>query len=354
MSSQEQMTAAAPEAPPHQTIALRDGSELQIYKLQCPVEPALRGPVTAILNTEWPNGDFYWNESMAGDYADSLTVVMCPAMREGRWVGNATVAFAANSPEVGAVCDVMTHPDARGLGVARAATQAVTCHAVECGARAVYLGTERAGSAQRVYQRIGFEWFHGGVMRHLSAHGQDFDETYFASGQRTSTRAAEWGDLPGVSALFGQPYAMLAGDCARGLFSPARTFHGRCVSVFPYIYYDVLAKAGSCRVLVGQTPHRILGLATMTPIDTAYRRHVGVLDVMTQDRFAEDGPRLLRDTIDSARQTGMRRGVAYVPSTDTLKAQWVRDQGGRSVGTMPEQIKLDEGSIDVEIFEISL
>ena len=354
MSQETHTPNSLTQTSPHQKVTLRDDSTLEIYKLVCPVDPSLRGPVTALLNTEWPDGDFHWAESMAGNYADSLTVVMCPGMRQGRWVGTATVAYAASEAEVGAVCDVMTHPDARGLGVARAATQAVTSHFVDQGGRAVYLGTGRDGNAQRVYQRIGYEWFHGGVMRHLPPDGQDFDRTYFAPGQPTSIRPAEWGDLPGVSALFAQPYDMLAGDYVRGLFSPGRTFHGRCVSVFPYIYYDVTARGGACRVLTGETAHRVLGLATMTPIDTAYRRHVGVVDVMTHDHFVERGPDLLKAVVDSGRAAQLERGLAYVPVTDTAKAQWMRDIGARSACMLPEQVKLEKESVDVEVFDLSL
>ena len=66
MDIQEQTSHISPDAPPDHTVALRDGTELHLYTLKCPLDSALREPVTALLNTEWPDGDFHWTESMAG------------------------------------------------------------------------------------------------------------------------------------------------------------------------------------------------------------------------------------------------------------------------------------------------
>ena len=341
-----------PDPGPERTVKLRDESELELFKLRCPIPESLRGPLTVLRNTQWQRGDFHWDESMAGRYADSLTIVTYVGIRQDRWVGTATISYAAQEAEIGTVCDVLTHAETRGLGIARALTEALCEHFLELGGRSLYLGTERDGVAWRVYERVGFQWFHGVVMRHVPTGPDAFDDDYFAADQPASIRPTEWGDLPGVSALFAAPNRALAGDYTRGIFSSAQTFIHRCVSVFPTIYYDVEAKGGRCMSLIGQRAHRVLGLASITPLDTEYRKHVGVLEVMTHDHHEEHGPDLVLATLAAAQDACMRQVIAYVPLTDEAKAQWLLAANGRSVGRLHKQIQLNDRSIDVDVMEI--
>ena len=343
-----------PPGAPERTIVLRDGSNLDLFTLTSAIPEKQRRALLEMLNTEWKDGDVRWSESMTGHYADSLTIVTAIGLRDDQCVGAASIAYAAREAEVGAVCDVFTHYDARQLGIARATTETVCNHFLQGGGRVVYLGTERDGVAWRVYQRIGFQWFHGAVMRYVPDGSESFDEDYFASEQETFVRPAEWGDLAGVSALFGVPYRALAGDYTRGIFSPAYTFHPRCVSVFPTIYYDTIEKGGRCTSLIGDTAHRVVGLASITPIDTKYRQHVGVLEVMTHDNHVQDGPRLVRATLAAGRDAGISRAVAYVPVVDEAKGQWLHSLGGSCVGRLHALVQLDDRAVDVEIMELSL
>jgi L-amino acid N-acyltransferase YncA len=160
--------------------------------------------------------------------------------------------------------------------------------------------------------------------------------------------------MPGVSALFTRPYEALAGDYGRGMFSVRYADQERCVSNFPHIYYDVLARAGSCQVLIGRTAHRVLGLASITPIDAGARRHVGQLEVMTHENLHAHGPALLQATAKAGRARGMQRAVAYVPTMDTAKRQWLRDAGATKVGVLHGQVQLKDQSVDVEVFECEL
>ena len=191
-------------------------------------------------------------------------------------------------------------------------------------------------------------------MRHLSGGSERFDEEYFARDQATTIRQVEWGDLPAVSALFTRPYAALAGDYGRGILSARYTPQPRCVSVFPTIVYDVNAKRGSCEVLVGDSSHRVLGLASFTPIDTAARRHVGTLEILVHENYLADGPRLLRAAVESGKASGMSQGIAHVPATDKHKADWIRELPSRSVGVLHGHVKTCEEEVDVEVFEFNV
>lgn len=340
--------------PSNYSVTLRDGRTAVLRRLVCPYDSGDAAQLTALLNHEWQNGDLYWSESMAGKYADSLNVVARVAECDGAWLGTACVVYPVDTPRVAAVCEVMTRPDLRGLGIARACVEAVTAEGIAHGAQAVLLGTEREGSAWRVYQRAGYAWLTGGVMRCLAEGQCSFDEDFFAAGQSVRVRPSEWGDLPAVSALLATPYAALAGDYTRSMLSPRHTFHPRCVSAFPTIYYAVEAAGGRCFSLIGDTPHGVLGLASVTPMPGNYRGHVGVLEVMTHDNHIDHGPKLVVAAAEAARELGVRRLKAHVPVMDTTKAKWLRDAGASSIGCLPDQVMLEAESIDVEIYDWSI
>ena len=340
--------------PSDYSVTLRDGRVAVLRRLVCPYDPGDAAKLTALMNYEWDAGDFHWSESMAGRYADSLTVVSRVAEHDGEWLGTACIVYAVDTPRVAAVCEVMTRPDARGQGIARACMEAVTAEGFDRGVRAVVLGTEREGNAWRVYQRVGYAWLTGGVMRCLPEGESTFDEAFFAADQAVCVRPSAWGDLPGVSMLLATPYSALAGDYTRSIFSPRHTFHPRCVSAFPTIYYPVDAVGGRCLSLIGDTPHAVLGLASVTPMSGDYRGHVGVLEVMTHDNHIKHGPKLVAAAAAAARELGVRRLVAHVPVMDTAKVKWLRDAGASSIGCLPDQVMLETELVDVEIYDWSI
>ena len=201
------------------SVKLRDGRVLEVRTVECPLPQDLFGHVLEFLRAEWPEGDMRWEEAFAGAYADSLRIVVCVGARDGPPVGNVTLVIPVEDREVGVICDVLTRPDQRGLGIASALMRAAVNQFDRHGGRAIYLGTLREEQSWRVYERVGFEWFHGGVMRRVSGSPAEFDATHFAPGQSTHVRRARWGDLPGVSALFTAPYESVAGDLSRGILS---------------------------------------------------------------------------------------------------------------------------------------
>ncbi len=336
------------------SVNLKDDSLLEIQALEAPLPTGMRQASTELLRSEWAQGDLRWEEGLAGDYADSLRLIACMGRREGEWVGNATTAFAVRQPELGVICDVATRREQRGLGIAGMLMQTAIDQFHRYSNGPLYLGAHRGGAAERVYRRLGFDWFHGGVMRRLPDAAPGFDQIHFAPDQSSTVRPVEWGDLPGVSALLTRPYELVAGDLVHGMLSPRYANQERCVSIFPTIRYDVLARNGVCLSLVGEAPHRILGLASLTPLDRASRRHVGMLEIMTHEAYYEQGSGLLRATLGAGRERGIERAVVYVPVTDQPKVRWLDALSARRVGLLPTHVKLTHKQVDAEIYEIAI
>ena len=333
------------------SIPLKDGRVLETEILECPLSPDRQREVTELLQTQWPQGDLRREEALAGDYADTLRIVVVLGRENNRCIGTATVAFPVRAAELGVICDVMTLAEHRRSGIAGNVTQVAIEQFERHSPGPLYLGTLREGDAWRVYQRLGFEWYHGGVMRRVTESAAAFDDSYFAPGQTTCVRPAQWADLPGVSALLTRPYPLVAGNLEHEIYSPRWAPQNRCVSIFPTIYYDVSARGGACHVLVGERAHRILGLASIAPIDDPHQRHTGVLEITTHESHSDHGPALLKATLDAGRARGIGRVIARVPVPDRLKADWFRKLSARPAGRSPGSPQLQKIGVEVETFE---
>ncbi|MCY3758892.1 MAG: GNAT family N-acetyltransferase, partial [Acidobacteria bacterium] len=198
-------------------IPLRDGRTLDIEVLTFPIDSARQTALIGLWRTEWTGGDYDWLRSMNGDYSRHLRIQAVLGTIEGRPAGTASVCYPCLEPEVSVVGSVLTHPDCRRLGVAEALTSAVVDLSFRAGCRVSYLGATR--DPRNVYLRCGFRWWNGGVMRLEREDSSGCEEDFFAPGQATSVRQANWGDLAAFACFVVQPWDTLVLDYPRALLS---------------------------------------------------------------------------------------------------------------------------------------
>ncbi len=330
-------------------VILRDGREMEVTYLTYPIEPRDRMRIIELLQQEWARTDVDWLQSMRGAYSDRLRTQVALGMVEDNLVGTASIAFPIDRPEVGVVEDVMTRQDFRGLGIAATITDQLVRRAWKAGCRVVYLGnTPRQFS---VYEKIGFQRLHGAIMRRAAPGETEPEKHFYAPGQVTTVRPTTWGDLPGVACLMAQPMENLLLDYSRGLVSSRYAPPLRCVSNFTVIWYGVQALGGLMLTLAGDGPHRVLGLASITPGPAPLRHHSAVIDAVTHDDYSQGLKPLLNRLVATARQKGTRLLQAYVAASDHRKAEHFRAIGFSPAATLPEAIRLNERSVDVTLMQ---
>jgi GNAT superfamily N-acetyltransferase len=301
-----------------------------------------------LLYDEWPAPDYDLNAAAAGEYARTLTIVAALGRIDGRMVGTAQSIYAASQPELAMVGFVLTHKEYRGQGIGAKITDVVTNFAFEAGCKAAFLGSNIRPDC--VYLRAGYSYFNGGVMRRLAEDGEDLEATYFKRGQRAQVRHAEWGDLPGTGLLLIRPYEWVVGDYQRGFFSGRYTTQRRCVSNFPYVYYDIEDRKGVFMVLTGDRRNRVLGMATVTPGRAAIQEHAAIVDFLSHKNYYRVLPHLLEKTLAFAAKTkGVEQVVAYVAQRDVAKADTLIHLGFREIGVLPRQLRHEQGEEDVHI-----
>ena len=201
---------------------------------------------------------------MNGDYSRHLRIQAVLGTIEGRPAGTASVCYPCREPEVSVVGSVLTHPDCRRLGVAEALTGAVVDLSYRAGCRVSYLGATR--DPRNVYLRCGFRWWNGGVMRREREDSSRCEEAFFFDGPSHLRSRVQLGGPARLRLLRGSTlgYTRVL-DYPRALLSGKYVKLQRCVSNFPAVHEEAVPRGGVLGVLVGQSPHRVLGFGSITP-----------------------------------------------------------------------------------------
>ncbi len=330
-------------------VALKDGRAMEVVHWTYPIGPAERVGIIELLQQEWARTDVDWLQSMRGAYSQDLRTQVALARVEGHAAGTASIAFPRDCPRVGVVEDVMTRKDFRGLGIAATLTEGLVQKAWKSGCRVVYLGNSPREVS--VYEKIGFRRLYGAVMRRPAPGETEPEKDFFAPGQQTTVRPANWGDLPGVACLMAQPMESLCLDFLRGLVSPRYALPLRCVSNFTSLWYGVEALGGSMLTLEGEDPHRVLGLGSITPGSAPLRGHSAVIDALAHDNYAQGVGDLLDRLVETARQKGIALLQAYAAATDRGKVEHLRAVGLTPVATLPEAIRINDRPVDVTLLQ---
>ena len=177
------------------------------------------------------------------------------------------------------------------------------------------------------------------------------EEAFFATGQATSVRESNWGDLPAFACFVVQPWDTRVLDYPRALLSGKYVKLQRCVSNFPAVHEEAVARGGVLGVLVGQSPHRVLGFGSITPEPGQSRRHKAVIDVCSHDGYAEGAESLIRWLMAEAGKREIELLQAYVAASDLGKQECFRRFGLKPLATLPGQLRLEGQEVDVLVLE---
>ena len=331
------------------SIRLKDGRELGVEVLTYPIEPGQQVRIIDLIQVEWPRTDVDWLQSMRGCYADVLTIQTALGSLSGEAVATASVAHPKKDPEAGIVMDVVTAPGARRLGVARTITDALVSRAFAAGCRVVHLGNMPMGPS--VYETIGFERLGGVFMRRPAIVGSEPEKDFFATGQRTSIRGANWGDLPGVVCLHAQPLNCALLNHRIGLVS--RKFHSpsKAVGSFTTVWQDVESAQGVMLALIGETEHRVLGYGTLVPGPRPAQDYRAQIDICLHDAYARHGREMVALLIQKGRKGDIEVFEAGLAETDSAKLKWFTANGFRSVARLQDRLHLRDRSVDILLLE---
>lgn len=316
-----------------------------------PLAAAIQDDLIGLLRTEWTRTDYDWLAAMQGDYSEKLAITSVIARCDGRPVATATVHFAHHDPEIAVIGNVMTHHQFRARGLAGRLVDVIVGLAASAGCKVCLLGTARP--TLNLYTQHGFAQQTGSVMRRPLG-STDFEKHYFASGQPTVIRAADWGDLPGLTLLVAQPLDTVCLDYPRGLFSSRYVPASRCLSNFPVLWYESAARKGRLSMLAEPTSGRIFGFGSVTLSSGPPQQLSVAVDFAVHDNYRSHLSALLAHLLDWCRDQAIQQVQATVASADGPKLSCLRDAGFAKIARLEKALRLNHDSTDVLQLSLSL
>ena len=174
---------------------LKNGEHLHVHTLDPPLPESYRSLI-------WWR--FVQDELLKGAWSDTLYTVYFVGRINEEIAGSLAYYAPADTRDIGVVEFVSTEDEHRRKGMASVLMDCMIDHFTQHGGQVLYLCTNNP-SAGALYEKHGF-WYHvGDGMRYLAPDAEDFDRRYFAGGEPARVRAATWGDLPRMAALYNHP-----------------------------------------------------------------------------------------------------------------------------------------------------
>jgi GNAT superfamily N-acetyltransferase len=261
----------------------------------------------------------YLSRSLAGEFAATSDDYSFVIMIDGRPAAHAWYQASRRHPQVAVLGYVFTDPTWRGRGLSGRICSLIGEHFAARGGKCMYLGTANP-AARRLYEKHGFIAYHGHAMRRLGPPMEErkFDEAYFQSGPKLSTRPAEWGDLAGLVVLYTGKFPWIVRDFTEDLILPPGVELKRCVSIGMALLLRGEAPGNSLHVLETQTG-RIVGCAAVVAGPSAKGL---AFEFIVHPNFSRSATACLRDFLPPATPL-----LSYASSTDTTKLGILQDLG---------------------------
>jgi GNAT superfamily N-acetyltransferase/L-amino acid N-acyltransferase YncA len=265
----------------------------------------------------------------------------------GVYAGSMNYCAHRDSREVALLEMVWTHPDYRRMGISRRLLQHTLADFRNIGGKAMYLCTTNP-SAFALYASEGFRPLIGDGMRYLTPpfDSDTFESRYFADAGPARIRSAEWGDIARVSALYNQREpGWLIKDYPRRVFRDMR-YESHYIRVWKP------ANEGRGTVLVLENSlHRIVGIASAIDTDSYYEQHVAVVDFWGCPAYLQQLPDLLTALIQQAEQHGTELLQASIAECDQEKRQMLEASGFIESARLRDRLRDGDQQFDLLIYE---
>ena len=320
---------------------LKCGKSITIIRVAAP-DPEWEKPITAFLSHK----GYPWSWQIGRSFSSSvspLDVYYYIAVVDGEIVANVSTAEYRGVAILG---HVYTHPDHRRMGICSAVMSFRKSDFQSRGGNAVYLATDINGHAWHIYSGFGFgppnegRPFHhnNATMAYFEEGQKTFESNYF---QKTESliRPADWRDWATLSALT----CLNSGSKLRlvGL-----DVHNIQLIEYPYLLLLGKLLEGKADVLVMES-HRTGATLGIVSIMTDPRfAGVGLFDLLVHPRFQTRAGELLNALPPNGPWHKLQ---AYAESSDERKIQTLKTAGFSIEAELKEQMKLDNGLIDVVV-----
>jgi len=240
----------------------------------------------------------------------------------------------------------------RRKGIATILINKLTDFLARQGCLAIYLAVRDDNPATALYKKLGFQQYHGIVMRRLLCSEDTFENVYYSPQADISIRAINWGDYAAVAALMVRPAKMWTFDFSKGVFSSRYAPPQRFLSVFPEMMQAFAGYGGCACVMLTHPNNAVVAIAHVIKSTALPQQHLAVLDCFVHDNYLYETQTLLKVTYEQSCCLSAEKTVCYIPQCDRIKRRAIEALGATRIAILPGYVLLDNKYQDVWLYEL--
>ena len=328
-------------------------ADIEIQQVTAPLPWEFAWQIESFLLEIFEYGDYSFRSALRGEYAAGLCHVFFLALQNNRIIAAAGCLYSRRNHQIAILGPVAVAENFRRKGIASTLLERVIDHLICRDCQALYLAAPENNPARKLYRKIGFEKYHGIVMRRLLSDKPNFTDVYFNKSLATNIRPVNWGDFPAVAALMVEPCSMYSFDFREGLFSSRYVEPNRFLPVFPRMMKKMVRHSGWAEVLVAGGQENVVGIAHIARSSGEPRRHVAVLDFFIHDHFISMTTSLLEKIFQNITRLEVAKVNCHVPESDEIKRKAVEALDGKTIAILPKNVLIGGKYEDVLVYEWS-
>ena len=257
---------------------------------------------------------------------------------EGETAGSMSCFVPKDSRDIGLVEFVRTEEKFRNMGVATLLLSALCENFLSEGGQALYLCTANPIAGQ-LYEKLGFRYTVGDGMRFLSPKFGDFDKAYADPTREAKIRAANWGDLPRLAALYNHPEPKWF----------LKEYLTRCFagSRFERHFVELMRRVENNRglyLVLETSESRVVGSVVAIKRDSFFEQHVVDLSFRVAPGFQKQSVDLLIAALDRSHDMGIKIFQTLIAECDTDQQKLVEDAGFLPEACLKNRLRSQDGS----------
>jgi len=302
--------------------------DIRSIRVEPPLDATLADQLLAVWEWIFQTPYDWLAPILAGSERGVNRHVLFLAMDGDTIAGTSHLVTPVHDARVGGLGEVATMPDYRGRGVAHHLSAAARDEFIQCGGKALLLGTANP-AAEAIYQRLGWRRVPGSQVMCLCADHhtpEEFLTDYYH--ERTA-----WTVQPGNAAhripmipLILSSHSDCLLDANRGIYATRYAVQRSCMGLYPG--YERLGRASGAWFAASADDGRAIGLATATRCGDGWVN----VDAFCHHRFLAAHAPLLDAVLAWASDRAATRVTARVAAADADKLRRFKLHGFHVLG----------------------
>ena len=323
----------------------------KIVKVSSPVGAKRAWQIESFLLKIFEYGNYSFKRALAGNLDPHLVSTFFFAECNNEITAAAGSLISSANPSIALLGPVCVESSFRRRGLAFELCSILLSHLQAQRVKAVYLGVKSDNPARLLYEKLGFNYYNGLVMRKLFCTKQDFDRRY-SPGESALTRKMRWQDFSEVSALICEPADIYTFDFCKGLYSGKYVQLDKFLPIFPEMMADIERNGGIANVLINPDQGSIAGMVRISCPQSSPQRHLATLEFFVLDEFLDKAAGFVNAAIMEYGSRVSEGIVGYCVDCDEKKKHILQSLGFGQCSCLPGFVRIKGRLRDVLIFRL--